>query len=73
MKQVMTATVNEYFQQQSELLSNSKWMLHTGGGWGETPPPPMIVKCFGCTAIHNKALYKCIHSFIHSANRNFII
>ncbi len=24
----------------------------------------MIVKCFGCTAIHNKALYKCIiHSF----------
>ncbi len=30
------------------------------------PPPPMIVKCFGCTTIHNKALYKCIiHSFIH--------
>ncbi len=27
----------------------------------------MIVKRFGCTAIHNKALYKCIiHSFIHS-------
>ncbi len=26
----------------------------------------MIVKHFGCTAIHNKALYKCIiHSFIH--------
>ncbi len=26
----------------------------------------MIVKRFGCTAIHNKALYKCIiHSFIH--------
>ncbi len=25
----------------------------------------MIVKCFGCTKIHNKALYKClIHSFI---------
>ncbi len=23
----------------------------------------MIVKCFGCTTIHNKALYKCI---IHS-------
>ncbi len=39
-------------------------MLHTGGGWGETPY--MIVKCFGCTAIHNKALYKCIihnHSY----------
>ncbi len=27
----------------------------------------MIVKHFGCTAIHKKALYKCIiHSFIHS-------
>ncbi len=27
----------------------------------------MIVKRFGCTAIHNKALYKCIiHSFIDS-------
>ncbi len=26
----------------------------------------MIVKRFGCTTIHNKALYKCfIHSFIH--------
>ncbi len=26
----------------------------------------MIVKHFGCTTIHNKALYKCIiHSFIH--------
>ncbi len=32
--------------------------------WGETPPH-MTVKCFGCTAIHNKVLYKClIHSFI---------
>ncbi len=29
-----------------------------------TPPPPhMIVKRFGFTGIHNKALYKCI---IHS-------
>ncbi len=29
----------------------------------------MIVKHFGCTTIHNKALYKCIiHSFIHSNN-----
>ncbi len=47
-------------------VTSSKWMLHTGGGWGETfPPPHMIVKCFGCTATHNKALYKCIiHSFI---------
>ncbi len=31
------------------------------------PPPHMIVKRFGFTTIHNKALYKCfIHSFIHS-------
>ncbi len=30
-------------------------------------PPHMIVKHFGCTTIHNKALYKCIiHSFINS-------
>ncbi len=50
-------------------VASSKWMLHTGGGWGETPPPHMIVKHFGCTAIHNKALYKCIiHSFIHIQN-----
>ncbi len=42
-------------------------MLHTGGGWGETHPPHMFVKRFGCTTIQNKALYKCIiHSFIHS-------
>ncbi len=46
-------------------VASSKWMLHTGDVWGETPPPPMNVKRFGCTAIHNKALYKCIiHSFI---------
>jgi len=33
----------------------------------EERPPHMIVKRFGCTTIHNKALYKCIiHSFIHS-------
>ncbi len=26
----------------------------------------MIVKRFGCTTIHNKALYKClIHSFVY--------
>ncbi len=44
-------------------VASSKWMLHTGGGWGETPH--MIVKSFGCMAIHSKALYKCIiHSFI---------
>ncbi len=37
----------------------------------ERPPPPhMIVKRFGCTTIHNKALYKCIiHSFIHSSGQ----
>ncbi len=40
--------------------ASSKWMLHTGGGWGENH---MIIKRFGCTAIHNKVLYKCI---IHS-------
>ncbi len=45
-------------------VASSKWMLHTGGGSGETPPH-MIVKRFGCTTIHKKALYKCIiHSFI---------
>ncbi len=33
----------------------------------------MIVKCFGCMAIHNKALYKClIHSFIHSFIHVFV-
>ncbi len=33
---------------------------------GETPPPHDC-KAFGCTAIHNKALYKCIiHSWIFS-------
>jgi len=32
----------------------------------EERSPDMIVKCFGCTAVHMKALYKClIHSFIH--------
>ncbi len=42
----------------------------------ERPPPPphMIVKRFGCTTIHNKALYKWIiysfiHSFIHSSGQ----
>ncbi len=39
------------------VVASSKWMLHTGGGWGETPH--MIVKRFGCTAIHNKVLYEC--------------
>ncbi len=30
----------------------------------------MIVKHFECTAIHNKALYKCIiHSFIHAKRK----
>ncbi len=54
-------------------VASSKWKLHTGGGWGETPPPPphMIVKRFGCTAIHIKALYKkCIiyHSYVTFVN-----
>ncbi len=43
--------------------SSSKWMLHTGGGWGETPH--MIVKSFGCTTIHNKVLYKMHHLYIY--------
>ncbi len=24
-------------------FASSKWMLHTGAGWGETPPPPLWV------------------------------
>ncbi len=45
-------------------FASSKWMLHTGGGWGETTTR-MILKCFGCTTKHKKALYKyIIHSFI---------
>lgn len=42
-------------------------VIYPGGGWGETPD--MIVKRLGCTAIHNKALYKSlIHSLLlHSA------
>ncbi len=42
----------------------TKWMLHTGGGWGETPPHD----CKAHWVYNNiqKALYKCIiHSFIH--------
>ncbi len=30
----------------------------------------MIVTRFGCTTIHNKALYKMHHSFIHSISKN---
>ncbi len=47
-------------------VASSKWMLHTGGDWGETPPPPphMIVKRFGCTTIHNKSAIQINHSFI---------
>ncbi len=36
-------------------------ILHHHAGWGETPH--MIVKCFGCTAIH-KALYTLTGHFI---------
>ncbi len=40
--------------------------LHTHWWWLRRDPPHMIVKRFGCTTIHKKALYKCIiHSFIH--------
>ncbi len=39
--------------------------------WLRRAPPHMIVKCFGCTAIHNKALCKCIihSSFIHRVSK----
>ncbi len=41
----------------------SKWMLHTGGGWGE--PPPHDCKVLWVYNNTQKALYKCIiHSFI---------
>ncbi len=44
-------------------VASSKWMLHTGGGWGETPPHD----CKALWVYNNtqKALYKCIiiHSF----------
>ncbi len=43
------------------LLSNGA--AFKGGGWGETPY--MIVKRFGCIAIHNKSAISIIHSFIH--------
>ncbi len=33
-------------------------------------PPHMIVKHFGCTAMHNKALYKCIIHSIHDETVN---
>ncbi len=39
----------------------------------EEKRPHMIVKRFGCTAIHNKVLYKCLfHSFIQSFIHNDI-
>ncbi len=47
-------------------VASSKWMLHWWWLRRDTPPPHMIVKHYGCTAIHNKALYKCI---IHSFNK----
>ncbi len=56
------------------MLQNSK--LHPSGCCTlvvvEERPPHMIVKRFGCTTIHNKALYKClIHSFIpHSMDES---
>ncbi len=39
------------------------------GVWWDPPPPPTIVKRFGCTAIHNKALYKCFIHFHQSLAR----
>ncbi len=54
-------------------VASSKWMLHTGGGWGETRLYNIrlyftIVKRFRCTSIHNKALYK---SIIHSVTEEY--
>ncbi len=38
--------------------------------WWLRRDPQIIVKRFGCTAIHNKALYKCIiHTFIHKEGK----
>ncbi len=53
-------------------VASSKWMLHTGGGWGETPH--MIVKRFGCTTIHKKRYINAsfIHSFIHLSLLHFL-
>ncbi len=50
-----------------EAVASSKWMLHTGGGWGETPPH-MIVKRFGCTTINKNRYINA--SFIHSYTSN---
>ncbi len=46
-------------------VASSKWMLHTGGGWGETPPPH---DCKVLWVYNNtqKALYTVNASFIHS-------
>ncbi len=42
-----------------------------GGGWKETPH--MIVKRFGCTAIHNKRYINAfiLHSFKIEMNQTF--
>ncbi len=48
-------------------VASSKWMLHTSGGWGETPPPHMIVKRLGVKQYTIKKRYidaSFIHSFI---------
>ncbi len=42
--------------------ASSKWMLHIGGGWGETTP--LDCKALWVYSNMHKALYKCIiHSF----------
>ncbi len=50
-------------------VASSKWMLHTGGGWGETPPPPppththtWLQRALGVWQYTIKRYYKCIHS-----------
>ncbi len=53
-------------------VASSKWMQHTGGGWGETPH--MIVKRFGWKAIQIKrymnvsfshSFIQMLHSLLH--------
>ncbi len=43
-------------------VASSKWMLHTGGGWGETPPTHDWLKRFGCTTTKHYINASFIHS-----------
>ncbi len=55
---MITLTFRHLF---SAMATSALLLLDAAHWWWlkRSPPPPhMIVKCFGCTAIHNKALYK---------------